>query len=413
MISNTNTIKYFRLKIAGVVFHALFLTLITIGLQYVSFVRADELAFFKVFSVVKDLLTPKNVKPLAGHIIFLDVSKDLQLADDSTNTGYDGKDGLAGAKIVITDRSKLAKFFSIVNQHKGGYRFILCDVNFEIRAPNDSGLKASIERTQKLIVSANIQGSQLIPPIFKVDYGGVTYQASSGYFAKLPIFYNDSLKSLPALMAERINGKRFSRSHGINLENGYPAFNTVIPELYYRTNDLVSQTGSHGANFFYLGEVINNKDFFNKYLKDKVIIIGNFSTDLHKSFLGNMPGSLILLDAYLSLANNSLQIRWEWSLFLFALYLVISYFIFLKPEVKLEKLHGKIKVKMLSGLVKTYITYIGVLIIADLLSYLFFQILISLFYIASYLTILELALEKWGNYQKSPGLMKFLKEELL
>ena len=403
--------KYrYRLKWILVCLHAGWLVVLTVFFQYINLVRLDEFAFYRLFSVIRDDLFHKDNKPLAGDFVFLDVSRDLELAQDTSRTAYDSSGGLPGSQIVLTNRLKLARFFSQLAQERINYRYLICDLSFDIPSVNDTILRPVIEKTPRLLVAASSVGEIPEPPLFKVAYAGVIYQASEGNFVKLPIFYNDSIKSLPAVMAETTGQKRYTRYGPITLENGHPAFNTFVPELYFRPDDLVLE-GSK-ANCWNLGEIIRLPTFA-RTLRDKYIVIGNFATDRHTTYLGSIPGPLIIVNAFLTLREKSLIPAGQWLLLLFVVYGALSYLLFFRPEWEWKKVQEKIKVKFMVGVIKKYLSYAGLLLLLDLVSYLFFRNFISLFYIVTYLTALSTILEKVREYRGKKNLWVFIKEELL
>ncbi len=188
----------------------------------------------------------------------------------------------------------------------------------------------------------------------------------------------------------------------------------MIPEFYYRPKDLKNSIGtneSNKANLYYLGNFLEIPNYFEE-LKDKYIIIGDFTSDIHSTYLGDMPGSLILFDTYLTIRSKSINISASWLLLLFLIYLILSYFIFIRSELRFEQLQKRIKIPFLKSFVKKYVSYLGILIGLNVLSYAFFGVFISLFFLATYLTLLELAIEKRRHYIKSKNFITFIKEEV-
>lgn len=214
-------------------------------------------------------------------------------------------------------------------------------------------------------------------------------------------------------MAEQLGQKKYAQNNVFVYENGRLAFNAFTPELYYRSGDLIASSEKGGANLFHLGELMEDSAIFHHALENKYIVLGNFYTDMHNTYLGTVPGSLLLINSFLTLRDHSIALSFKWILFLWVLFLLMSYFIFIHPERKLANVQKKIKPKFLQGFIKTYLSYAGVLIVVNFLSYLFFGIIFSLFYVATWLAMLETVLEKKWVLKEKKNLFHFVKEEII
>ncbi len=401
-LNTDRKLPHYRLRLGLAAVHSLFLLGLTIVLQYSAFVRSDELGFLKWSAIWKHQLLGWDPKPDENRIVFIDVAKDLALTTDTTYGAP--APNLNGAVSVITDRSKLAVLFDTLSRHPGQYQFAMCDILFDNPDTADHALRGPIERTGQLLCSA-VYDKRMLRPVFNVQSAVVNYQAIDGSkFAKLDIFYRDSLKTFPAELYERLSGNRFRKKDGIVLLNGRPTFNTVIPEFYYRSEDLhYNAAGQHHVNAYYLGRLLLLPGFF-EALRGKLIVIGDFSArDTHPTYSGSMPGPLILLDTYLTLAHQPITISVGWCLLLLVFYGCVSYWMIFHPDRKIKALHdqvsARIKVPLLSKFIIKYLSFIGLLILINLVSYIHFGTFISLYYIATYLTFIQLLIDKWPQWR--------------
>jgi hypothetical protein len=389
----------YKKKLFLVFFHTLFLLILTIALQYTSFIRLDEADFLKSAAIVKHSIFHVDPKPWSKNVVFLDVSKDLSLADDDEYGPPDST--MTGAKRVITDRVKLAKLFAILNSHPKDYKYVICDVLFDKPGPGDSLLKPQIEKLRNIVTSSIWENGKLVRPIFKVAAAEVNYTAvNKTVFTKIPVYYNDSLKSLPVYLFEKSTSHRYTRKFGLTFLDGHPTFNTAIPEFYYRPADMNTAFAGKNINTYYLGELLADPDCFN-VLKNKYIIIGDFTNDIHITYLGKIPGSLILWDAYLSLCDHQVVISFKWLLMLFFFFFLISYWIIIHPDRKFQELHKKIKIPFLTSFLVSYVSFIGILVLINIFSYFYFGTFVSLFYIATYLTFMHVVIEKLPEWKKN------------
>jgi len=169
--------------------------------------------------------------------------------------------------------------------------------------------------------------------------------------------------------------------------DGSPVCNEVIPEFYYRKRDL--QAGA----YIDLGQMLSTGDtFFDEYLKGKYIVVGNFETDLHETYLGKMPGTLILWDTYLTLLRKPPVISISWLIVSWLYYFFLSSFLFIKRKPEWYK--GLAGLPLMGKLLTKYISWLGALILLSLISLVCFNIFISLFYISFALTLISVILER-------------------
>ena len=328
LYSQMNLIKKFKFKFFLVLVNTLFLVLFTIALQYGSLTRTDESRFLGWASTFKHNILGIDPKPDEANVIFLDVSKDIVTVDDPDFT-YSGTDSILGAKVIIKDRKKLAVLCRELNKNPNSYKYVFCDILFDYTSPDDPVFGPIIAKTKHLTATNIFENNQYIKPIFKISSGCVNYDLiSQSSFSKMPLLYGDTIKSLPILVYENTTGIRVHKKNYLTYFDKQLAFNTIIPEMYYRPADLrrFDQDGKK-ANFFYLGDVITKRNFFNDYLKGKFIIIGDFSGDKHSTFAGSIPGCLILFNIYLTLINHAPIFSLIWVLLLVVIYFVISYFL--------------------------------------------------------------------------------------
>ncbi len=119
----------YKKKLFIIFLHTIFLLILTILLQYISFIRYDEVDFLKSAAILKHDIFKVDEKPWSKNVVFIDISKDPAVADDDEYGPPDST--LKGAQRIITDRFKLAKFFSILNAHPNDYKYVICDILFE------------------------------------------------------------------------------------------------------------------------------------------------------------------------------------------------------------------------------------------------------------------------------------------
>ncbi|WDF57213.1 hypothetical protein [Mucilaginibacter sp. KACC 22063] len=398
MPENHNNKRHRHRLFARIFLHAGWLVLLTIGLQYIPFTRPDEKDFLRWTAILRHNIFRHDQKG-TDSVVFIDTSPDLALVSD-TALKIDTVAPIHPPVKIITDRIKLAYLFNILNHHVNDYRYILLDIALTETSSMDKPLDSAIRKTPKLMASAlfDDEEKKLTPPVFRVPYAPVAYSAMGGsLFYKMPVFYGDSLKSLPISLFEQLTNNRFTRKMGVVWLNGDPSFNYVIPEFYYRAANIVRDDGTRqkAINTYYLDQLINMGDDAMMFLKGKYIVIGNLSDDQHTTYIGKIPGPVLLWDIFLSLQDAPLLITWRWLLFLFLIFSFISAFLFLRMDRRLKKLEKDLpKIPWIKDIIVKYVSWLGVVILINLISTLLFKIVVSTFFIATYLTGFALAIEK-------------------
>src|SRR5258708_1256713 len=155
-------------------------------------------------------------------------------------------------------------------------------------------------------------------------------------FYKSPVFYQDSVKSIPCLLYERYSHAAFSRRGGITFLNGRPAFNTINPEYYIREYDIERPGQEQIKVALSTLYTLSEEEIFNRYIKDRFIVIGNFAGDVHETYLVEMPGALIVFNIFLTLQEHPNTISLWWLAMLLVIYILLSYEIFYRERPLIE-----------------------------------------------------------------------------
>ena len=220
------------------------------------------------------------------------------------------EDGMPVGNMVITDREKLLKLLTIAKA-ANNYRYIFMDVNFEegINSPSDSALFAN------------------------ADYS-ITWKVRA--FSHFQYLRYDSVITVPLkIYSERIGADGCAiKPHWGGLwytDNGRLCHNGVTLLMRMVVNGrLIEEDGqSREYSYSYLGsdlldidEVFPVKD----QLEDKIVVIGDFLTDRHTTYLGSQPGSVVCMNAYLALMAGDHLINGWLVILLFLVYMIVGTF---------------------------------------------------------------------------------------
>jgi hypothetical protein len=262
-------------------------------------------------------------------------------------TDYD--DAGNNGTVSITDRQKLAEFFSYLVQHNNQHQYVLCDVRFTDSSSSDSILKISMKGLNKYILPMHIDPHSDTPISSVIDgrFALADYITYGSTFSKMMLYEKKHGASIPLKMLQDIstNTKPFTfRYSRFGLINGWHSIpNSIFPRFYYTNNDLAKHQLSLNAalNLIYR---VNDKEasdqLYNSMFKGSIIAIGNFNDDVQPTAIGFLPGTLLLVNSYLTLKHYDVFSIW-YLLFLFICFTLISYYVFNHKQLQARFAAGK------------------------------------------------------------------------
>ncbi len=268
----------------------------------------------------------------ADKIVFINTAYASTITNynDSENTGT----------IAITDRQKLAEFFSYLAQHNNQHQYVLCDIRFTDASSSDSILNSSLSRLTKYVLPKHIDTAtgKSLPSIVTdtqrlalADY--VTYGSN---FSKMMLYEKNHGASIPMKMFQEIPNKKekpYSYAYSwFGLISGLHSIpNSIFPRFYYTNEDLHKHQVSLN-NVLNMIHQLKDKEasdqLYNSIFKGSIIAIGNFNDDTQPTAIGFIPGTLLLLNSYLTLKHKYDMFSIWYLLFLFACFTLISYYVF-------------------------------------------------------------------------------------
>lgn len=358
--------------------------LLLLGLWFItnsSFTsRADEAILDKINTFKQSI--NGNQLHYDHDFIFINVSRDQKLLPDPMDYG----------DVSITDRNKLAQFFKILADNGNQHYFTLCDIFFEHSTDDDTVLVKQIHRCTKQLFPYHINEDNIQKPVIEVPLGLSTFVTYTGNFSKFRLVYNDSLKTTPLILLNTLDKK--------NYHDGFPNFQTVLPQYYIQLPDLISKKK---YPYFNLGELLllsETDSFYYEFLKGRFIVIGNFDTDIHYSPAGKIAGPLILVNLYLTLRNGD-GVSWWWILFMTVSLSGISYLLFFK-KIKAPEIKKYLWADMLMQLfVNKYISFSGICLLVIICSAFIFNVQPNISPLLLYLLIVNFFINFYNkNYKK-------------
>lgn len=287
----------------------------------------------------------------------------------------------------IADRQLLSELFEHIKSEEYAPKFVLSDIILDLPSPYDTLLQKSIAGHNNIIfplpISADSNFNALQNQIgFKAASSG--YTSYSGSVNKLGIYDETGIyKSIPAYMYDYLSLEKFKCNRLFCYQKGY-----VLPKHFY-PKYFITET-EYKQNQMPLDlyvEMLKSKSevFYETYVKNNVIIIGNLKDDIHHTSVGKLPGSIVLYNAYLTLDNRYNHIHWSWFLFAFLSFVFVQ-FIGLNEGFFVEKKGFKKRVLfILSSLLSLSV----IVLIISFISSIIFKVYVTIVPVLVYLEIIK------------------------
>lgn len=347
--------------------HAFLLLAFTFFWMNTGLTYGDEQYLIKWSSIFKRIVLNIDKDPERDEFIFINLAYDKALIPLEDGIGNE----------VITDREKLAHLLQVIKKHQSDIKFTICDVFLKGHSEKDSLLASSVNGLSNIIFPTHLNAENKIEKLhLPVPVALADYTIANSDFLKFKLFQSDSLSTIPVYLYEKLLERKFNYSNGIFWENNKASLNSLIIDYQIRPHELFEEKEYPVVN---LSELLLLPDevIFNDFLRKKIVLIGDFNTDTHKTIYGSTPGTLILLNIFLTLLDGQHIISIWWLLFLFFGYLLFSKIMLFKPT-KQSNRAGWFGPLLVSA---TYLT------VLSMVSYLLFNQHIQVLIISVYITI--------------------------
>lgn len=362
--------------------HSFVLLIVSLIWLHTPFTYGDEKFLIKWTSVVKRLVLQLDDDLPKDHFIFINLAYEKALIPLEDNLGNE----------VITDRAALANFFKILQRHPDAAKFTICDVFLQGKSPNDSLLSSSIRGIPNIVFSTHPDDHNKPEKLeIKAPYAMSNYKSDDETFVKFTLLLEEDYKTLPLYMYEKLQKRNFHHNWGLYWDNGHPSLNSIIIDYKIR-NDEVFEKGKYPvvnlSELMLLPEELIVKEF----LQDRIIVMGDFVNDKHETSFGVMPGSLILLNVYLSLMDGAHLISLGWLLFMIVAFTLYSRIIIFNWQMPGSRKSTSWFLNLLKN--ATLLTIISVC------SYFLFNVGIQILFLTIYTGIILFIIKLWK--EKAP-----------
>lgn len=341
-----------------------FSLIISLGVLFTSYIVGNmryplggEQKVLNSVDIVRSLLGFSH-DSVPDEVLLVNVAFDKQLVP------YE-EEGMPVGNYVITDRRKLLAFLRAAKQ-ADNYRYIMLDVVFEkgIHSDVDNELFGLIATMPRIVIprhdDVELEDARLYSKAANSDYSITSEESGFTRFQ----FLHDSVPSMPLKMYNELTGHTITR-HGLFFTSGgHLCKNALTLKLPIRMSSQYINKQAHlERSYINLGTDIIDIDSIipvSEQTQGKVIVIGDFSNDIHSTYVGLLPGSAICLNAYYALLRGDHLINW-WITLIILLVYVISIYIILS-DTTAKKILKKYK------LLRIAVSFVGMAVVLYLLA---------------------------------------------
>ena len=313
--------KRLRNKIVKAVLLAIVALVISYMCTNLSIPLSGEKLTLKYWSSFTDWISSGKESLPPDDVVFINVENDKQLVEVSDDFG------IPVGNAAITDRTKLTRLLELI-QSSTAYRYVLLDVFFEdgYHTETDSALFASIDKMERIVIARHTD-RQLDPdaPLTKAAYADYFTSISETDFSKYRIFYKDG-PSIPLRMYSDLTGRTVRRKGVWYADGSALSRKVVFPKMFVRIDSPYRSDGQKA--YLNLGKDILDytEENWPEFFSDKIIVVGAFSgDDIHTTYAGDLPGSLVNYNVFLTLLKGKHKIPVSLIIVYFLIFVAMSY----------------------------------------------------------------------------------------
>lgn len=281
-----------------------------------------EKAVLKYWNAFADWITSSRDRTPADDVVLINVAHDKQLVDIADDFG------IPIGNAAITDRLKLSRLLDLINESRD-YQYVMLDVFFEsgYETEVDSALFGRIAGMDRLVIPKHIDGaleSECLEK--KAGYADYATSINENDFTKYLLFRKGGA-SMPLKAYIDVTGRGVKKVLLWYADNGKLARRVIFPKMYVRMDSPYRPDGQKaylnlGSDILDTEEEVDWSDYF----RGKYIVIGSFAgDDIHTTYAGDLPGSLINYNVYLSLMKGQHKIPFVLVIVYFLIFFAMAY----------------------------------------------------------------------------------------
>lgn len=367
------------------------------------FIALDDNNFYYVVLGYFKQVVAFSEEPVQSEDLYINVAYDKQLIEINDELG------LPRGVTDITDREKLIRLLQLLKE-SNQYKFAFFDIRFEqgYVTENDSLLFALIKETPRLVLSIH-KGMDLLDSSImqKVAISEYSSDMDESIFTRYSLNSDVDIPSVPVYMYEAISGKKASSFGPFMLFDG--AVGEAEPYIQFDV-EFNSKYDADGKFLFYdLGVDILDQmsaEDFGVLSKDKYVVVGNITEDVHNTYGGLQPGCYIVMKAFKSIMNEKIMLHfWSGSIMALIYFLLVCAQFGTKPMWQYIPVIKKVKRKAVA-IVLSMLSYSAVLMVCVTIMYWVSGEIYNIFVPTMYLIVVGTVVEHFDTIKGLPLVKK-------
>ena len=287
----------------------------------------EEKTKLQWFEIVRQWVTGKGYNNImTDSVLIVDTHYDKQLVMEHSEDDQQVPKGI----VPVTDREKLFRLLRYL-KNTNNYRYILMDIFLDkaVIQPADSSLYQLIASMPRIGISSPpehpLAENKLDSKAGRVQYGTTIWEND---FVKYSFIVNDE-KSLPLKMYEELSGHTLRKTGPLYWDGWHLVrSNAILTYSFIEDDDVRDNRMYLGLSL--VGDSVNSAEYISllsdsEFAKDKYVLIGDFEDDVHNTFIGEMSGTAINFNAFLSLLAGCHHISLFTLFFIFVLFWALVY----------------------------------------------------------------------------------------
>ena len=261
--------------------------------------------------------------------LFINVAYDKQLIEKNDEFG------MPVGNVDITDRTKLLELLNLLTE-TNKYRYTILDVRFEkgFDSDVDSALFPKIKDMDRVVIANHkdieCADSTLLGKAAINDYASTIVATN---FVRYKYIHSGQ-PSLPLYVYHELTGKTIKKRGLFYSCNGKLCKNSLF--LRFPTDGFPEYDENGNKTYYNLGnDILTNysKNELATLTKDKLVFIGDMVEDVHDTYSGLKPGSIITYHALRSLLEDEHIVSYGLMFFLAVMFFMISLSLFNKESI--------------------------------------------------------------------------------
>lgn len=285
-----------------------------------SFPQPNEMAVLQKFNKVRSIcgLTTDTVP---SNLLFVNIGYDKKMVDV-----FD-KYQMPLGKLPYIDKQKLLRFLHAC-QKSNNYKYIFLDIVFskKMEEEYDTELFNTLASMKRIVLPMNPEESscdkRLARKMAHAKYTVLWNNTSLSHYK----FMDDGIASVPLRMYQDMDHKTITQYGPLFFSSGHICRNGISLPLDIQLN-LDDEDAYAEGKYVNMGiDLLEEEDVvsISDRIKGKIVVVGDFESDVHRTYAGILPGSVICMNAYYALKKNYHLVSGTFTFFLFILYAVIS-----------------------------------------------------------------------------------------